>query len=244
MILLKKSYFIYLLFLEHLGQSLSDKNVSYINRLFGLYTIFTLKYQPYIMKQYTLFFTFIFFALATFGQEKKDLAVSLSAGYFNSPYYNNAHSREFYSFGFDYHISKRHILSANYVTGQHDYFENTLSNAPSSSVATLKGTNAKASYNTFSVLYKYKIINKAHFSIAPGAGAGILTHTLEYPYAQGSSFIFQETTWSDLVFPVTLDINYKVFRQLQIGLTGGFLIVPEYPILALHAGPKLFYVLK
>jgi len=197
------------------------------------------------MKQLTLFFTFSFFILTTFGQEKKDLTVSLSAGYLNSPYYNNAHSRGFYGFGFDYHISRRHVLSANYFAGRHDYFDNTLSNTPASVyIVNPKGTNAKATYNTFSVLYKYKIINQANFSIVPGAGAGIMTHTRNYPYTQGSLIIFQTSYWSDLVFPVTLDINYKVFKQWQVGLTGGFLIVPDYPILALYAGPKLFYVLK
>ena len=37
--------------------------------------------------------------ISAFGQEKKDLAIFLSASYLNSPYYNNAHSRGFMVLG-------------------------------------------------------------------------------------------------------------------------------------------------
>jgi hypothetical protein len=107
-----------------------------------------------------------------------------------------------------------------------------------------KGTNAKATYNTFSVLYKYKIINQSKFSVTPGVGAGMMTHSKDYPYTQGASMTFQTSSWSDLVFPITLDINYKITKNWQLGLTGGFLIHPDYPILGLHTGPKLTYILK
>jgi len=197
------------------------------------------------MRHFLAFILLTFSTLHSFGQDKKDLAVSVTTGYLNSPYYNNAHSRGFYGIGFDYNIAIRHVLSANYFAGGHDYFDNTLSNTPASAyIINPKGTNAKAFYNTFSVSYKYKIINQAKLSVVPGVGAGIMTHTRDYPYTQATSMTFQTSSWSDLVFPVTLDINYKVHRHWQIGLTGGFIIHPDYPILALHAGPKLSYVLK
>ena len=66
--------------------------------------------------------------LTAFGQDKKDLAVSFSAGILNSPYNYKAYAGGFYSFGFDYHTSKQHVLSANYLAGRHDYFDNVLSN--------------------------------------------------------------------------------------------------------------------
>jgi hypothetical protein len=197
------------------------------------------------MRHILAFIVLTFVTLISFAQDKKDLAVSVSAGYFNSPYYGNAHSRGFYGIGFDYNIAKRHLLSANYSAGAHDYFDNTLSNTPASAyIVNPKGTNAKASYNTFWVSYKYKITNLAKLSVVPGVGAGIMTHARDYPYTHATSMIFQTSSWSDLVFPVTLDVNYKLHRHWQIGLTGGFLIHPDYPILALHVGPKLSYVLK
>jgi hypothetical protein len=192
------------------------------------------------------FSTFLtFFVLTTLGQEKKDLAISLSTGIMNSPYYDNSHSRVFAGVTFDYHISKRQLLSVNYFAGSHDYFDNTLSNTPASwYLVNPKGTNARAFYNTFSVSYKYKILNHSNFSIVPGVGVGFMTHTREYPYTEGTSLTFKTSSWSDLVFPITLDINYKITKNCQLGLTGGFLIHPDYPILGLHIGPKLTYILK
>jgi hypothetical protein len=105
-------------------------------------------------------------------------------------------------------------------------------------------TNAKAFYHTFSVVYKYKVINQPSFSVVPGIGAGILTHSQDYPYVQGSSIQFRTSSWSDLVFPVSLDMAYKPFDKWQVGITAGFLIHPDYPVLGLHAGPRISYVLK
>lgn len=137
------------------------------------------------------------------------------------------------------------LLSVNYFAGNHVYFDDILSNTPASNyIVYPKGTNAKATYNTFSVLHKFKILNQAKFSIVPGAGAGIMTHCRDYPYTEGASMYFNTSAWSDLVFPITLDMNYKLSRHFQLGLTSGFLIDPDYPILALHIGPKVSYILK
>src|SRR5687767_780111 len=105
-------------------------------------------------------------------QGKKDMAISFSGGLMNSPYYEKADAKVFYKAGFDYHLSSRQVLSVEYLSGKHDYFDNVLSNDPS---AMLKpnGTNSEASYQTFSVSYKYKVVNLRDLFIAPSIGAGI-----------------------------------------------------------------------
>src|SRR5205085_142138 len=102
----------------------------------------------------TLIFLFLIFSSAT-AQSKKDLAVSLSAGILNSPYYTNAHASHFYGAQFDYYLSGRQIISAGYLAGQHDYFDNTLSNT--NNYYLNDGNNAEGIYNTFTIQYKYKI---------------------------------------------------------------------------------------
>ena len=197
------------------------------------------------MKTYLIGIFLLCVASYTMAQDKKDLAISFSTGYFNSPYYKNAHKRAFYEFSTDYHLSKKHILSVDYLAGKHDYLDEILSNTPPSQYLWLpKGTNAEAIYSTFSVMYKFKIVDTKKFSIVPGAGAGILTHSRTYPYSTSTSLWFDTSSWSDLVFPVTLDVNYKLSMHWQIGLTSGFLIHPDFPILGLHLGPKLSYIIK
>ncbi len=195
------------------------------------------------MKILTLCLILIISPYALFGQEKNDLAVSGSAGIFNSPYYDKAHAGSFYGLSFDYYLSQRHILTTSYLAGNHNYYDDILSNT-THYIRISDGTNSQVTYNTFSVLYKYKIVNKYKISIVPGIGAGIMTHTREYPYAYDQTTTFNTSSWSDLVFPISLEINYSIFNRWQLGITGGFLIHPDYPVLGLHIGPKFSYIIK
>jgi hypothetical protein len=190
-----------------------------------------------------LFSTLLLIAFNSFAQDKKDLTISLSGGLLNSPYYKNAHAKGFYSFDFDYQLSKRHMLAVNYFAGKHTYYDDVLSNDPGM-VSRPDGTNSDAEYRTFSVLYRYKLIDNSIMSLVPAAGIGIMTHTRQYPYSEANKSYLAISSWSDLVFPVNLDINFKLSKNWQAGLRSGFLIHPDYPILALHAGPKLSYIIK
>lgn len=175
----------------------------------------------------------------SFGQQQKDLTVSFSSGIFTSPYYYDAKGKEYYSVDFDYHLTSRHILSANFNVGKHWYNDNISSILP----ATENTWNTHASYLTFSILYKYKFVNTENISANIGAGAGIMTHIRNYQwdsnYEDGS-----QSVWTDLVFPVRLDLDYKVSKVLRLGVIGGFFIHPDYPVLGYHLGPRLSYVIK
>lgn len=195
------------------------------------------------MKNVIIFTTLFLLTLPSFSQNKKDLTISLSAGRLNSPYYKEAKARNFAGFDFDYHLTKRHLLSVNYFAGNHHYYDDVRSNNPIGVIYS-DGGNAHAGYKTFSILYKYKVINNSVLSFVPGVGAGLMTHSLEYPHKIINSGYSITSSYSDLVFPVSLDVNFKLSGHWQAGLTGGFLIHPDYPILALHAGPKLSYVIK
>ena len=179
-------------------------------------------------------------------QDKKDLSLSFSAGAFNSPYYKNAHTGGFYNFGAQYHLSKNHSLSFDFLGGRHTYYDDILSDKNAAeSYKDIHNTNSKTLYTAFNISYKFRVINKKKLSVFPGAGVGIMTHSRDYPSTKTNGGItILTTTFSDLVFPVTLDINYEVIQNFQIGATGGFLVHPDFPVLGLHVGPKITYVLK
>jgi len=176
------------------------------------------------------------------GQEKKDLTLTFSAGALNSPYYDNARSETFYGFDFNYYLTNRTILATSYFAGKHRYYESDLSNT--NYLLSDDGTNAEAMYNVFSLQVKYKVASTERFSVIPGVGVGLMTHTREYPYRIGTSESFQTSSWTDLAFPVSLELNYKLSKRWTAGIMGGLLIEPDFPILALHAGPQLAYHLK
>lgn len=193
----------------------------------------------------TRIFTLLIILLAVTAassQEKKDLTVSLHGGIFNSPYYAEANSGRFMKLSFDYNLSKKGILFSSYLNGHHRYFEDKLSNT--SGGMRSDGTNAKAVYQVYSIGYKYRISSISFLTIVPGAGAGIMTHSRDFPFAIGNSSSYKTSTWSDIVFPVTIDVNFKLFSNFQLGISGGFLIHPDYPVLGLHAGPGILYTIK
>lgn len=191
------------------------------------------------MKKFQLVLVILIVATSCFGQKSKDLALSISAGKLVSPFYSNNTYGQFFNIDFDYYLSRRHVLSASYFDGRHSYFDQI----PFIDMRS-DGTNSIAKYHTFSVLYKYSFLDKRHISATVGAGAGMMTHSTTNPYktTNGGS-TFQDATWTDLVFPVKLEAQYKATRHFRAGLIAGLFIAPDFPILAYHIGPRLTYVL-
>jgi len=181
--------------------------------------------------------------ITSFAQDRKDLTVSVGVGKMSSPYYLNADAGEFFSIDLGYQLSKRQTLSANYNAGRHNYYDNVLSNI--SEPFKESTTNSKVSYNTFSIIYKYKVLDKKIFSVNIGAGAGLMTETRQYPYTEGNSSNFRETSITgDIVFPVVLEFDFKLSEHFKLGLAGGFFVEPDYPIVNFYAGPRFSYVIK
>ena len=194
-------------------------------------------------KQFTIALFAALLTLTVTAQERKDLTVSLSVGKLTSPYYENNTSGRYFSFDFDYSLSKRSTLSVNYTDGKHRYFDNVRMPGPVFTIYS-DGTNSEAGYHTFSALYKYKILTTDHFSGVIGAGAGLMTHSRLVPLYTSNGQSFQESSWTDLVFPVRLEADYHLSKRFKAGVIGGFFIQPDYPVLAYHVGPRLSYVIK
>lgn len=199
-------------------------------------------------KLFTCILLVFSFLPVTFSQNKKDLKISLATGIFNSSYYTNAKPRQFYNLGFDYIVTKRHLISADYISGQHRNYDNVRASnpIPLTTPGYEKHTNAEARCMVFSVLYKYKLLNKKYFSITAGTGLGIITESLSYPVELANGgFTFQTSGGKgNLSFPLRVDIDYQILKQFQIGILGGMYIYPDYPLAGQHLGIRFSYILK
>ena len=87
-------------------------------------------------------------------------------------------------------------------------------------------------------------MNNKQISGAVGTGVGIMTHSKSYPFLTSNGSNFREAVWTDLVFPVRLEVDYYLPSNFKIGIIGGFFVHPDFPILAYHVGPRLSYVIK
>lgn len=189
---------------------------------------------------------------AVFAQSKRQLAISLSAGKYNTPYYDAAKARSLFGIEADYGIAERHLLSIGFTAGKYDYAgDNDFTN---NYYYLHKGReiNRKVEDYVFKLVYKYKLLDKKKFAITPGVGAAILVQSEETPLVivfQGSDGVRRTITgvssiYSDLVFPVSTDFVYKISKGFQAGVVGGFLIHPDYPIIGLQAGVKISFLVN
>ncbi len=188
-------------------------------------------------------FTLIIFTIiisTAKGQEKKDLAIYASGGLLTSPNYQKSTTNGYFGVGFEYYLTKNHVLSANYLMAKNNY----LAAGASTKVGYDKGTNATAFFNTFSILYQYKFLNTSQFSMLAGAGAGVTTRTLESFTDTETNTLATTIHKSFLVLPVSLDLNYRITNRWHAGVKSGFIIEPGASLVtALHAGPRLSFVL-
>ena len=199
------------------------------------------------LKTFRLFFC-LFSLCYVFGQNKKDLKLSFSAGFFNSKVYTNAKSRFFFNFGFDHSVTKRHIIAADYIAGQFRYYDDVrvTTPVPLSTPGYEKHTNADARTTVFSVMYKYKLLYKNKISLSAGTGIGIITESYYHPVdLANGGFTFQNSgRKGDLCFPLRVDVDYQIFKKIQLGILAGTYVYPDYPLAGQHAGFKVSYLIQ
>lgn len=195
----------------------------------------------------SFFLTLTFFG-QVLAQEKKDLKISLATGFFNSKYYTNAKSRQFYNFGFEYSIANRHSLSADYTSGQFRYYDSirVTTPIPLSTPGYENHTNAEAISTFFSIMYKYQVLDKKKLSIKIGTGISIITESYTYPVdIPNGGFTFETSGGKgDLSFPLRVDLDYQISNHFQVGIIGGTYVYPDYPLVGQHIGLRLSYILK
>jgi hypothetical protein len=198
--------------------------------------------------KYFISILLIFSFFQSYSQEKKDLRISVSTGLLNSSYYTNSKPRQFYNFSFDYSITKRHIISADFISGQHRYYDSirVTTPIPLNTPGYENHTNAEARTMAFSALYKYKVLDKKRFSIHAGTGLGIITELLTYPVdTPNGGFTFETTGGKgDLCFPLRVDVDYHIFKNIQLGIIAGTYIYPDYPLVGQHLGVKFSYIIR
>lgn len=184
----------------------------------------------------------LFFFTAATAQPDKSLRVSFGTGVYNTPYYHDSYEGSFYRIAFDYHLAKRHVLSAMYLAGRHYYSNTTDANVVQGSE---KGNRSTRNANQVAgVLYQYKLLYKPRWEVSGGAGVGLLTQTENYLYRFGNTNVPYTSNWTDLVFPTTMSMYYKPSKDWQLGIVSGMVVHPDFPTLGWHLGATLAYVIQ
>lgn len=177
-------------------------------------------------------------------QEKNSFKIAGSLGRTTTSSMNKANDAGYYSLDFDYHFSKKHILSILYFNGSNRYFDNSFLNGGTIRVS--DGTNANYDYTVFGLLYKYQFLQKKRISMQTGIGLGVLQDlkTREVRLTNGSYYTNEGSRTDDHAIPIKLEFDFKVNKKFSLGSTSGFMFHPEKDWLGLHTGIRLSYLLN
>jgi|GEM_PF-6386496 len=188
----------------------------------------------------------LFFFFSSVAQNEKNIILSIAKGKITTPYYEKSTLGNFYNLDIDYYLTSRSILTSGFSIGNHKFFDPlyTGNGLPIYS----DGTNAKAEYNTFILMYKYILLKKKALNIDAGLGVGIMTHLTQRLASITSTsgeyqFLLQQG-FTDVVFPLKIDLDYKITSLLKLGVMSGIFIHPDFPIAGYNAGIKLSILVK
>jgi hypothetical protein len=64
------------------------------------------------------------------------------------------------------------------------------------------------------------------------------------PFSTTNSIYPLSSSYIDLVFPVRLEIDYRLNKHFKAGIYGGTFIQPDYPFMGNHAGLRIGYTIR
>lgn len=194
------------------------------------------------MKTILGLFLFIICLPALGQQSRYDIA--LSYGLYVAPTLKQSHFKDYMAADFSYRLTERWVIGSGFTAGQFDYYEDIRSNAATELTKYTTGsTNARGYDAHIYALIKYSLINSTRFHLLAGAGIGLLTQRLKYPYRQPCSsgcgvFIGEESS-TRIELPIQGEAYYMVNSKIGVGVTAGGFINSTLSNMGIHLGPQI-----
>lgn len=190
------------------------------------------------MKKFTLLIVTFLLSICTHSQESK-LQFGLQGGYYKATNYYKIKPGKNFSGDIRYFFTPKIFISSFTSYGESWYLEEMDQVVKNFDYG--NGTNAE----TFNLIvgltigYQQNILKILDFSVQMGIGS----------YTEINSFSYQfenyvgpfKTAFTELTFPLKLGIGLNVTKHVNIGLTGGTNILPDYPFVGTHLGPRISY---
>jgi hypothetical protein len=194
-----------------------------------------------------LFIILLGFSSLLYSQENK-FKLSVQSGTFNMGDYKKVQSGWNVGVDASYFLSDHFFLTAHYNYGTGSYYDDINTNFPNDSWNS-NGTNANLIINSMGLLagYSLPIAQKVNLSGQIGFSQFIVTalnvpDRIYYPdSASGYKPSNYEETLISAAFPVKLSVGFTPLKYLEISLSGGFYIEPDYDSLfvGFYLGPQL-----
>ena len=104
----------------------------------------------------------------------------------------------------------------------------------------LNGTELQSNF-----LAKYALLKKQSFTLRAGAGIGLVSYSRQVLVTLGREFpAVVGVSNTDIGFPIQLEAEQKVYKNILLGLRAGTFVFPDYPFVGNHTGLVVKYRLK
>ena len=170
------------------------------------------------------------------------MLLGIQSGYYKGTNYDSIQSGNNIAIEFSSKISKNFSLTAHVNYGWNRYFESELSNNPAGFLES-NGTNSDLFIIQAGILAGYSLHLSRNLDLTGYLGLSAYTEIITCPWEYAPMVIgTREYSFTDLAFPIKLNLTYTLFEKFQIGIAGGFYYMPYTGILGLHTGPQFGYL--
>jgi hypothetical protein len=193
------------------------------------------------MKKKVCLFLLLLLPIVSFSQNNK-FKFGVQSGFYKGTNYDSIQSGNNIAIEFSGKLSKRFSLTTHVNYGWNRYFESERSNHPEAFLYS-DGTNADLFNIHVGIIAGYTINLTENMHITGYSGLSTYTERLTYWWDFGEMIIgHREYSFTTIAFPVKISIGYLLSKNIELGIAAGFYLEPAYPIVGLHAGPKINFL--
>lgn len=190
------------------------------------------------MKKIVFSIIAVLISICVYGQEFK-LQAGLQGGYYNATNYYKAKPGKNISGDIRYFLTQKIFISSFASYGESWYYEEMDQVVNNYDYG--KGTNAETFNLIVGLTVGYQVKFLKILDLSGQVGIGSYTEINSFSY-QFEDYVGPfKTASTDLTFPLKLNIGLNVTKHINIGLTGGTNILPDYPFVGTHLGPRISY---
>jgi hypothetical protein len=199
---------------------------------------------------FSILLVLLSFSLLSYSQERK-IKISVQSGYFNAGE-EYPEIKPGWNAGIDasYFLSNHLFLTAHFNYGKNKYYNKELSVYSTLNPHSSDGTNSNVIINNVGLLIGYNFPVTTWMNVSGQVGISqwieviddyiLLDHDYLPDIPQGG-IIQVDKGYISAAFPVKFSIGFTPLKYLEIGLSGGFYVEPDYDpsFVGFYLGPQL-----
>lgn len=197
------------------------------------------------MKKHRFLLQIFFFLMVRSAVAQQGIDFTVGAGAYFTPISGTATRSGYFQGEMEYHHTSRLSFSAGIITSNYTFpGDEGIVIQPNGTILwtgidRLLGTELQSNF-----LAKYAVYQRPNFAIRVGTGIGLISYSRQVMISTSTSRFPVDVANTDLGFPIQVEAEQKVYRNIHLGLRAGTFVFPDYPLVGHHTGLVVKYRLK